>query len=688
MVLWLDTETYSETPIKAGTFRYVESCSVMLITYAVGNGNIECVDITKGDSTDTFAELLRTADTVTAHNAMFDYNVIKKHFKACPPIEKWRCTMVQAMLHSLPGSLDSLCDIYKIGEDKAKIKDGKTLLNLFCKPRPIKQKLRRATHETHPNEWARFVEYAKNDISAMREIAGKLPTWNYVGGELALWHLDQKINGRGFAVDTELAQAALIAIDKEQDRLTREVQYHTGYDGNGGGVERATQRDKMLAYMLQEYGILIDDLRGATVDRLLADDNIPSGMKDLLRFRQQASTSSTSKYKSLINAVNSDNRLRGTLQFAGAGRTARWSGRTFQPQNLPRPQFKSKEIDEGIAAIKHNSVDLFYANPLSLISSAIRGCVVAPDGKKLVVADLSNIEGRVLAWLAGEEWKINAFYDYDNRMGNDLYILAYAKSFNIQVAKVTPDNRQVGKVLELALGYSGGAGAFITFSAAYGIDLDELAAKALPTMPNDVVLESQKFYYWLLDKNADTYGLSENTFVTCDSFKRLWREAHPNVVALWRNVEDYVRKSINNRGVTYEYRDLKFKASGAWLRIILPSGRSLCYPNPQINDNQISYMGVNQFNRKWQRIKTYSGKLVENITQAVARDILAANMPIIDSKGYEIVLSIHDELLTETPDDSGYNADELSALMAHNPTWADGLPLAAAGFECYRYRKG
>ncbi|MBU0593336.1 MAG: DNA polymerase I [Gammaproteobacteria bacterium] len=681
--LYIDTETFGETPIKHGTYRYIQDCELMVVTWAVDDGPVKVWDRTASPLSPFSFGFFSQFDEIIAHNAMFDRGVIAKHFPdRAPSLENWRCTMVKAMAHSLPGSLDKLCDILQVPIDLAKHKHGKQLVQLFCKPRPKNTKLRRATRETHPVEWASFLEYAKADIDAMREVDKRLPTWNYTGGELALWHLDQRINDRGFAVDMDLANAAIGATDREQHRLATATQ-----DITNGEVQKATQRDALLEHILAEYLIALPDLQGATLERRIADPDLPEGLKELLRLRLQASTTSTSKYRALIRGVTTDGRLKGTLQFDGAGRTRRWSGRTFQPQNLPRPALDHDEIEFGIDALKAGAADLLYPNVMQLTSSAIRGCIVAPRGKKLVVSDLSNIEGRMLAWLAGEDWKLQAFRDFDNGTGHDLYKLAYAKSFSIQPDAVSKDQRQVGKVQELALGYEGGVGAFLTFSMAYNIDLEAMAHDAWETLPEGLVREAGDFHDWTIKQKRSTFGLSREAFITCDVFKRGWRNGHPNVASLWKELESACVNAVEGPGRAIPCRKFKVRRDGAWLRIGLPSGSALCYPHPRVDDGKLSYMGVNQYTRKWERIKTYGGKLVENATQSAARDVMAHNMPAIDAAGYRIILSVHDELLTETPNSTDYNVDQLSAMLAAVPDWAEGLPLAAAGFEDTRYRK-
>ena len=533
----------------------------------------------------------------------------------------------------------------------------------------------------------------------MREVDSRLPSWNYSGFELDLWHLDQRINDRGFKVDFDLAESVIEAVAKEQAKLANRT-----LEVTNGEVSRATKRKALLEHILGEYLISLPDLQGSTLERRLADPDIPEGLKELLRIRLQASTTSTSKYKALVNGAT-EGRLRGTLQFDGAGRTGRWSGRTFQPQNLPRyaldtianyfdlnawdiePEHIEQYLDEGIGLLKSGAADLVFENIMALCSNAIRSCIVAPENRKLVVADLSNIEGRVLAWLADEEWKLNAFNEFDMGTGADLYKLAYAKSFRIEPGAVNKEQRQVGKVQELALGYEGGVGAFLTFSLAYNIDLEDMAQSAYESLPSQVYEEAAGFYDWALKQKRSTFGLSREAFIVCDSFKRLWRYAHPNTASLWKELEFACIEAVSNPGTTIYCRKFKVRRDGAWLRIGLPSGRALCYPQPQLENGKLSYMGMNQYTRQWSRIKTYGGKLVENCCQGVARDVMASNMQQIENAGFDITLTVHDEIICEAEDRDLWNEHRLAALMSRQPDWAEGLPLAAAGYEAYRYRK-
>lgn len=706
-ILWFDCETYSECDLKvAGTHRYAEhpSTEIIVAQWAIDDGEPQVWDCTGRLRPGGLLTLLEDPTiTIVAHNSMFDRTVLRHVWGLDIPVERWQDTMVKALAHGLPGGLDKIGQILGLEADEAKDKRGRELIQLFCKPRPKGSKLRRATRETHPKEWAEFLEYSRQDIVAMRAIDKRLPTWNYRAGhhELALWHLDQRINDRGIAVDVELARCAIDAVAVEQKRLKAEV-----LEATDGLVASASKRDQLLAFICAEYGVDLPDLRADTVRRRLEDPDLPEGVKLLLALRLESSKTSTAKYKALVNAVSSDGRLRNTLQFAGASRTGRWAHRLFQPGNMPRPdlslvadhfQVSIKEaedllvdyLDQGVEALKGGYADVVFDNVIGLTANAVRGCIVAPPGKKLVVADLSNIEGRGLAFLAGERWKLKAFADFDAGTGEDLYKVAYGRSFNIDPKEATGQKRQIGKVMELGLGYEGGVAAFLTFAAVYNMDLEELAKAVYGTASEQALSDAQGMWQWAV-KNKRTIGLPERVYVACEVLKRAWRDAHPNTTVLWAAAAEAVRLAIRNPGETFPIgQHLKVRRDGKWLRIRLPSGRYLCYLNPDVDDKgQISYFGVNQYTRQWGRIKTYGGKLVENATQAFARDVLAYNMPAIEQAGYEIVLSVHDELLTETPDDPRYSADDLGRMMATVPAWAKGIPLAASGFETVRYRKG
>jgi DNA polymerase len=691
--LYFDCETYSECDLKVhGTHRYADdpSTEIMVAQWALDDGPTMVEDLTQFDApSDTIVRWLKQPDVeIVAHNSAFDRNLVRAVWGIDVPIERWRDTMVKAYMHGLPGALGKIGPILGLPDDEQKDARGKKLIQLFCKPQPKNHNLRRATRETHPAEWAEFLAYSHQDVVSMRAIDLALPSWNYRPGhrELALWHLDQRINDRGFQVDLDLAAAAIRATDIEKRRLKAET-----VEATNGLVSAPSKRDALLKFILAEYGVDLPDMKADTLRRRLDDPELPDGVKQLLAIRLEATKTSTAKYKAAIAATSADGRLRNSLQFAGALRTRRWAGRILQPQNMPRPSYGFDEAmqEMAVTSLKGEYADIVFGDVMLATSDCIRGLIVAAPGKKLVVADLANIEGRMLAWLAGEEWKLQAFRDYDAGTGVDLYKLAYARSFNVHPSEAIGDKRQIGKVQELALGYEGGVAAYLTFAMVYKIDLEQMADAVHNTAAKDALARAYGVYEWALKKRrGGGLELPRNIYVACEVLKHAWREAHPATVQLWADASDAFKRAIVNEGVTFDIgQHLRCRRDGAWLRIRLPSGAYLCYLHPQCYGNgQLTYMGINPYTRQWHKVKTHGGKIIAECTQSSARDTLGTDMPEIDET-YPIVLTVHDELLTEVPDDARFTSDELVSLMARPKPWAPGLPLAAAGFECYRYRK-
>ena len=641
--LFLDTETYSPVPITHGTHAYAEQAEVMLVPWAWNDEPVTVWDTQdRPDWRALLQRMIDHADEVVIHNSHFDRTVLR-HNGVNIPVDKITDTMVIALQHSLPPSLGMLCDVLGVPQDKAKDKAGKKLIQLLTKPRPKNVKLRRATRETHPDEWRAFIEYARLDVDAMRDVYRRLPRWNCSDRERHLWLADQAIVDRGVAVDRDLARSATRAFERSSRTMAARTAKLTG-----GVVASLTQRQKLLDYLAVHHNFAPEDMTKGTVTALLKGDLDPK-VRELLEIRQQASATSPAKYAVIINAASMDGRLRGTIQFCGASRTGRDAGRLFQPQNLPRPSMKPEQIERGIGAMKLDCEDLLYDNVSELCSSAVRGCLVAAPGKKLNVADLSNIEGRVLAWLAGEDWKVKAFYDFDRGVGHDLYKITAGRILVKDPGDITKDERQLqGKVPELAGGYGGGIGAYRKMGGAV---FDAMSDDAIQTIV------------------------------------QAWRKQHPATVSLWYNVERAAKAVLRDPTSTAEVRGLRFDMQGKWLRIRLPSGRYLSYPNAVLDDGQIWYDGVCQFTKQWKRLDTYYGKLVENIVQAIARDIFMGGMLRAEQGGYPVVIRVHDELICETPDDPAYTVAGLSAHMTRGESWSTGLPLAAAGHEMYRYAK-
>lgn len=688
MDLYLDTETFGEEPIKNGAHRYAEKSEVLLVALAADDDPVQVWDTQDRLSWREHLQAhIDEAERVIIHNSAFDRTVLRHHGVTIP-VEKIVDTMVLALQHGLPGSLGQLCDVLGVEQDKAKDKDGKKLIQLFTKPRPKNMKLRRADRGTHPNEWQRFIEYARLDVDAMRSVFRRTPRWNDLPSERSYWRIDQDTNDCGIAVDTGLAQSALRAFGRASGSLAALTAGLTG-----GLVGATTQRDKLIAYLRETHGFVTADMTKGSVEFFLRDGNLDPQVRQLLEIRQQAAATSPSKYKALLSAVSSDGRLRGTLQFCGAARTGRDAGRIFQPQNLPRtPDWFDEDVQAiTISAIKADCEDLIWANVSERCSMSVRGCLLAGAGYKLSIADLSNIEGRVIAWGAGEEWKLEAFRLYDRGLGPDLYKVTAGRILGKDPADVTKEERQLqGKTPELAGAYQGGVGAYRVMG---GPVFEAMSDEAI----NEIV--------------------------------RNWRKQHPRTVAFWYDLERAAKAAIRSPGESFSVRDMATfdvvpdQTGRQWLRMKLPSGRYLCYPDPAVEQEicercggdgeidfvhegnelrmkcphcggsgkqgweQITYSGVNQYTRKWSRISTYGGKLAENWTQAVARDVFFSGMKRAYNAGYRIVLRVHDELVTEVPIDGGLSWQGLAECMATNPSWTTGLPLAAAGFDALRYRK-
>lgn len=661
MRLYIDFETWSSVPIRRGTDVYMNHAKPLLCAYAIDDGPVKVIDFTEESDWDIHIHEYNATE-IYAHNAYFDRMVTKKLLGIQTPIEKWRCSQAQALLHGLPGGLDGLCEVLKVPTDIAKIKDGKRLIKKFCCKK---------TGFVKDHEWPVFIQYAINDITAMRAAIRLMPAWNYKGAELELWQCDQNINNRGFHIDRDLAENCVAALAAEKERLAKLMN-----DTTGGHVGAGTQRDKLLTYICEQQGVFLPDLRAATIAEALDDERIDEGTKYLLRLRLEASKTSGAKYKRVLECVGSEDRLRGTLQFSGAARTARWAGRTFQPQNLPRPTMHPADIRHSVELFRTGKHDIvpFFAGINEAASNTIRGLIVAEPGKTLYVADYAAIEGRVNAWLAGETWKVKAF-----REGQDLYKLIYANGFSMDVSQVTKGQRQIGKVMELALGYGGGVGAFLSMAAGYGMDLDELG-RTVP--PSAKALEA---WETALKKNQ-TYGLSKEVYVACDTLKIGYRKGNPEITKSWYQYEDAVRKVIESGKPQDKVQvgRLMFDCNGSWLRIQLPSGRFLVYASPAISSRgDITYFGWH--NKRWIRTKTYGGKICENVVQAISRDLLGAAIQRVEKAGYPIVLHVHDEIIAEA------GATKSLAVfidaMATNPPWAAGLPLKAEGFKATRYEK-
>lgn len=720
--LYLDFETFSEADLKkVGSYAYAEhpTTEVLICTYAFDDQPVQVWDCT--DGSDMPGDLHRALRRLVKPNSrikmvwhngsMFDRLVMKHCWGFDIPVSNTIDTMIWAFRHALPGSLDALCEVLGVSADNAKDKRGKALIKRFSKPTPKNYKIRRYTSETHPDEWALFIKYAVSDITAMREVFHKLPRWGNSEFEDRVLELDQLINDRGFKVDVALAEAAIEAVEKHKAQLQEEAQRKYGGSLTG----------KDFLPILRELAPAhrIHNAQKSTLNDLLADDDLPDDARTIIEMRLGAASTASTKYNPLLLGRSSDDRRRGCIQYGGAKRTLRFAGKGFQPQNLARGYYHDDELDKGISALlkgrAHRRFDV-----AKLTASTVRSCIIPEAGHKFVVADYSNVEGRGLAWLAGEDDLIEVFVN-----GVDVYKKLASTVFNVAYEDVTKDQRQIAKAMVLGLGYAGGVGAFITFAKNLGLDLNDMARTLDGTFPDHIWAATARGYEWARIQEAKrpprpgekddrpSYILDKKVWRTCDALKRMYREANPAIVQFWRDIEDAAMAAIRNPGKEFTAgpRGVKFsrnvetdnngnKVAGWWLRMTLPSGRVMSYPgvglsvsketdeDGKVSTNvRIKYQGENQLTRQWGFQYTYSGKLVENCTQALCRDLLANALLNVEANGYPIVLHVHDEIICETPDLPEYNVAELERLMCELPEWAEGFPLVAEGAEMKRYAK-
>lgn len=673
--LFVDLETASAIPIKNGIYKYCEDVRILLLACAWDDEPVQVHEWGRGSYLQLL-DMIEQADEVVVHGGEFDF-VVLDHFNLAPPLEKRYCTMAQARRHGLPGELLKLCEIFRVPVDLAKSDRGKYLIRLFCVPQ---KDGRWFDKTTHPTQWEEFKFYAGTDITSMRYLRRVMPTWNDAV-ERPIWELDHESNKRGFAVDTQLAWSAVELLSESKSNLDNLVSTVTD-----GEVTKGTQRDRILGHILKAYGVDLPDLRASTIERRLLDESLPDGVRGLLSIRQQSAKTSTSKYATMLRCVNADNRLRGVKVYCGASRTGRWSAQRFQSDNMPRPTIPSSELLHGIKCIRSQfTAGLDPEIGLGKYASeGIRGLLVASPGRKLLVADYSNIEGRFTAWLADEQWKLDAFAAYDAGKGPDTYKVAYAKLFGVEPKDVAGLQRQIGKVVELMLGYGGSVSAFLTGAALYRIDLNELAEKAWPVIPRGIQCDAELAWIKAL-MAGQTFDLTQAVYCTCWGLSRLWRRENKDIANMWNKLTEAARTTIAS-GKPTTVGKLSFDKVGAWLRMLLPSGRYLCYPSAKIDeDGNIQFRGVNNYTKQWSWIYTWGGTFLENASQGCARDVLCDGMLEAEAVDLPVVLHIHDEPICDVSQDR--TIDELIGCMIKGWEWTQGLPLAAKGLECERYYK-
>ena len=642
-----DIETFSDVDlIRCGVYKYADSPNfeMLLFAYAVDDGDVHIIDIAGGEELPEKIIQAIKSDTVvkTAYNAQFERVCLSRYLKL-PEGEylnpqSWYCTAVQAAELALPLSLADVGSV--LGLERQKMTEGKELIKYFCVPcKPTKSNgnctRNRPCHDI--NKWETFKKYCMRDVDVERQIADKLKMYPISDEEHRLYVLDQILNDRGVLVDSELAEQA-VKLNSIQTAVAVEQAYMiTGLE-NPNSVTQLKQ-------WLKEKGVEIESLSKKSVKSLA--DETDGDVSEMLKLRLLMAKTSVKKYEAVIRSVCSDNRVHGMMRFCGANRTGRWSGNILQPQNLPQNHLPDLTLARDIVKDgDFEMLDMMFGNVPNVLSELIRTVLIPKPNHRFIVADFSAIEARVLAWIAGEQWRIDTF-----KNGGDIYCASASKMFKVPVEKhgVNGELRQKGKISELACGYGGSVGA-------------------------------------LKNMGAVEMGVQENEL---QGLINDWRNANPHIVRFWYEVGNAAMKAIKEK-TTVPLGKLVFAYERGILFIRLPSGRRLSYIKPRIGTNRfggdsITYMGINSA-KKWDRLETFGGKLTENIVQGTARDLLANALINAANAGYDTVFHVHDEIICEVPNGYG-SVDELCRLMCIKPEWADGLPLNADGFECEYYKK-
>lgn len=645
-VLHIDLETYSDIDIgKCGAYRYVDSPNfeILLLAYAYDDEPVTVIDLAQNEAIpkDVLAGISDEGVTKVAHNAVFERVCLSKYLNKRLDPKAWHCTMVHALSLGFPASLSDVGKALNLEDDKQKMAVGKRLITYFCKPcKPTQANSQRTRNYPHhdPEKWDLFKEYNRQDVVTEQAIYDRLMKFPLPENERILYCLDQSINDYGIGVDTDLMDKVIGYSKDYEAALRKECEELTG----GINVHSIVQ---LKQWLTEQEGRQIDSLTKDDVDQLLKLELKPSS-KRILELRQETGKTSVKKYEAFERSICSDGRIHGAFQFYGAGHTGRWAGRLIQPQNFPRNAFEDIALArQMVKSEKWDEIEMLYGSMNDVFSTLIRTLIVPPQGMTFAIADYSAIEARVVAWMADEKWRQDVF-----AKGGDIYCMSATQMFGVPVEKHGQNShlRKKGKVAELACGYGGGVGA-------------------------------------LRKMGGEQMGLSEKEM---DNIVKKWRRSSPHVVKLWRELGDAAIEAIDTRLRVKCRHGVSFKYAKGILFMTLPSGRSLAYVQPRFDGRELTYMGMNQTTRKWERTKTWGGKLTENLIQAIARDCLAVSMAKIQQAGYHIVMHVHDEVIVEVPsEDAEEHLKRIEELMGEPIEWASGLLLTADGFTSEYYRK-
>lgn len=696
-LIFIDTETRSGTPIAQGLSRYTAdpNFTVLLVSYAIDDGDVQLWDRTldKTCPQDLLEALLDPASRLIAHNAVFDQTVLRKSnvfpLHVDINLNRWCCTEAMARSHGMPAALFNLSRVLLGGDESEEAKiDGRKYIKMFTIPADPSGRFHSPVD--NPVDWAGFCTYAKQDIVSLRGIYHKLPRWNYPGirfpaepsAEYAHWLRQCQINERGIPIDLRFASRAVELSLADKVELKAKAM-----EATDGAVSAATQRDKLLKHLVEVHGVTLPDLAKGTIEKRLNDPSLPEAVKDILRIRLDASQNAASKYKALLECTSRDGRLRNTLVYCGAGATGRLSGRLFQPQNLKRPSAEQEEIDLAIETIRAGE-DVETDSVATLLGDCVRGAIMASNGHTLVASDLSSVEARVLAWLAGETSVLDFYEGLDTGdIKHDAYVDAYAQAFNISPDAVTKPQRQIGKAMVLGLGFGGGVSAFLTFAQTVGIDLKEMANAVMKSGDRNGLAEARGKYDWAKENNYHA-GLDEQTYAACEYLKTVWRDSRPATVDFWSHLEAAVRNALVMENKAFAVgKHIAVKRIGEYTLLRLPSGRVITIMRLAADAHgALTHWTWSEYSRSMERQPLYGGKLSGWVTQATARDILTWSLPRIERAGFPVIMTVHDEVVTEVVTLSRSH-EQLSELVAAGETWTKGLPLSAEGWEAKRYRK-